>query len=450
MLPGPCSFFAFRCNIFYYNQNTLMRKGSIQFMAQTTTSSSVGENQEIPEHINPRIILLSLGMFALGTDAFVVAGVIPVIARETGVVEGLVGQLVTVFSLTYGLGAPVLAALTGRWSRNRVLVGALGLLGLANLASALSPSFPRLLLTRILAGCFAATYAPLAYAVGVSLAPPARRGLALALVVIGLTTATALGAPLGTWVGEQFGWRFSFTLVAVLAGIAFLSLIICGLPETAAPAPLALLARLRPITQPRVILTLLPALLWNVGIYMLYTYIALLLQHNMHISDVSIFLVCSGLGIVLGNWSGGLLADRFGTRRLILLFLSMLLLVQLFLPLLTQTPGGAALSLLLWSTSAALLFIPQQQRVLNLAPEHANVLLALNNSTFYLGIAGGAALGGLALRFFAVTQLPWIGGVSIFLALVVIARGLRGQATVAETGLQAPVDQREKVLILPE
>ncbi len=121
--------------------------------------------------MNPRIILLTLGMFTLGTDAFIVAGVLSVIAHETGVTEGLAGQLITVFSLTYGLGAPVLAATTGRWPPQRVLMGALGLLGLANLASALSPSFPLLLVTRLLAGCFAATYTPLAFAVGIELAP---------------------------------------------------------------------------------------------------------------------------------------------------------------------------------------------------------------------------------------------------------------------------------------
>src|SRR5205823_14596859 len=188
---------------------------------------------------------------------------LPVIAHETGVTEGLVGQLITVFSLTYGLGAPVLAATIGHWPRHRVLIGALGLLGLANLASALSPSFPLLLLTRILAGCFAATYTPLAFAIGIELAPPAKRGQALALVVSGLNVATVLGAPLGTWIGEHFGWRLSFTLVAVLAGIAVLFLIICKLPKSAIVVPLSLRARLRPITSPRVILILLSALLWN-------------------------------------------------------------------------------------------------------------------------------------------------------------------------------------------
>lgn len=390
-------------------------------MSQTQAHCSIAGEQASPTRINPRIILLSLGMFALGTDAFVVAGVLPTIAKETEVSAGLAGQLITVFALTYGLGAPLLAALTGRWPRNRVLIGALGLFCLANLASALSPSFQLLLLTRILAGCCAATYAPMAYTVGISLAPPAKRGQALALVVMGVTVATALGAPLGTWIGENFGWRFSFALVAILAGVAFFLLVVCGLPRSATSTSLSLKERLLPITYPRVILALTPALLWNIGFYICYSYIALLLQQNMHISDVSVFLVCFGLGTFISSWVGGLLADRFSSSRLLPLLLVTLLLIQLTLPLLTTTIIGGALTIFLWAMSFGLLFIPQQRHLLNTAPEHANVILALNNATFQMGIAIGAAVGGLALRSFAITQLAWVGMISILLALLIVA-----------------------------
>jgi predicted MFS family arabinose efflux permease len=329
--------------------------------------------------------------------------------------------LVTVFALTYGLGAPALAAITSRWPRHQVLIGALGLLGLANLASALSPTFALLLLTRILAGCFAATYTPLAFAIGIELAPAAKRGQALALVVSGLNVATVLGAPFGTWIGEHFGWRLSFTLVAVLAGAAFLFLVIWRLPKSAIPAPLSMKARLRPVAQPRVALVLLPALLWNVGVYVMYPYIAVLLQQKLHISDVSVLLACFGLGIILANVISGRLADRFAPQRLVMLFLVALAVVQLSLPLVTTTIISGAIILLLWGMSFALLFIPQQQRLLNVAPEHANVLLALNNSGLYLGIALGSAVGGLALRYVAATQLAWIGVAGIVLALLIIA-----------------------------
>src|SRR5579883_3455956 len=110
-------------------------------MSQSSVSRLLPIEPARPTRIDPRIFLLALGMFALGTDAFVVAGVLPVIAKETGVTESLAGQLVTAFSLTYGLGAPILAALTGRWSRNHVLIGALGLFCLTNIGSAFAPTF---------------------------------------------------------------------------------------------------------------------------------------------------------------------------------------------------------------------------------------------------------------------------------------------------------------------
>jgi MFS transporter, DHA1 family, inner membrane transport protein len=390
-------------------------------MSLTTKPRSTGERQKPLTRMNPRIVLLAVGMFALGTDAFLVAGVLPVIAHETGVSEGLVGQLITVFSLTYGLGAPILAVTTGHWPPQRVLMGALGLLGLANLASALSPSFPLLVLTRLLAGCFAATYTPLAFAVGIELAPPARRGQALALVVSGLNVATVLGAPLGTWIGVHFGWRLSFALVAGLAGLAFLLLMLFQLPTSAPLASPSLKERLWPITRPRVVLTLLPAFLWNVGVYVLYPYIALLLQQQLHVADVSVLLACFGLGILLANGMSGRLADRFAPTLLVVVFLVGLIVIQLLLPLVTTTISSGAVMLLLWGMSFALLFIPQQQRLLTLAPEHAAVLLALNNSALYLGIAGGAAVGGLALRWLSPPQLASLGVIGMLTALLIVS-----------------------------
>lgn len=403
-------------------------------MSLTTKPLSTVERQEPLTRINPRIVLLALGMFALGTDAFIVAGVLPVIAQETGVTEGLVGQLITVFSLTYGLGAPVLAAATGHWPRNRVLMCALGLLGLANLASALSPSFPLLLLTRILAGCFAATYTPLAFTAGIELAPPAKRGQALALVVSGLNLATVLGAPSGAWISEHFGWRLSFILVAGLAGVAVLLLVIFRLPTPATFSTTSLRARLKPITNPRVILALFPALLWNVGVYVMYPYIALLLQQQVHISDVSVLLACFGLGIVLANGMSGRLSEHFSPNLQVVVFLVALIVIQLVLPLVTTTISSGAIVLLLWGMSFALLFIPQQQRLLTIAPEHANVLLALNNSALYLGIAGGATVGGLALRWLMIAQLAWVGVTSIVIALLIVAITL--WASLASKGKQ--------------
>ncbi len=386
-------------------------------MAQTTPQIAETE-QKSSTGINPRIFLLTLGMFALGTDAFVVAGVLPIIAKETGVTEGLAGQLVTAFSLAYGFGAPFLAALISRFPRNRALIGALALFCLANVGSAFAPTFPVLMLTRILTGFFAATYAPLAYATATTLAPPEKRGLALSLVVIGLTVATVIGSPFGTWVGTHFGWRLSFGMIAVLAAVASLSLLLGGLPRAEALPALSLRARLAPMTHPRLVLALMPSFIWNLGAYMVYTYIAPLLQSNLDITDISGLLVLFGLGAMFGTLLAGRIADRFGQNRPLIIILVALIIIQTILPWITRSFISALAALLIWGLLVSLSFIPQQHRLLRLAPEHTNVILALNNSMYYLGIATGSALGGLALRYVSVTWLGDIGAAGVLVALL--------------------------------
>lgn len=381
--------------------------------------------------IDPRILLLVLGMFALGTDALVVAGVLPEIAHTMMISDGLAGQLVTAFTLTYGLGAPVLAALTSRWSRTRVLVIALFGFCLANIGSALAPTFPLLLLTRILAGACAATHSPLAYATSTQLAPPEKRGRALALVVSGFTLATVLGSPLGTWVGEHGGWRLSFTLVALLSGSACVALLVSRLPRAVAQPSLSLKARLAPMGEARLLLALAPTLLSSLGFYLVYTYIAPLLEQNMHISEISGLLLISGLGFVVGSWISGGVADRFGTTRALVVSLFVLTIILAIFPWATTGQLTGLPVLFLWAGAGSSIFTPQQHRLLSLAPTHVNVILALNNAALYLGTAGGAILGGVALHVLPVTQLGWVGASSSLLALLLLLLSLRLSANVA-------------------
>ena len=338
----------------------------------------------------------------------------------------------TAFTLTYGLSAPVLAALSSRWVRNRVLIIALGAFCLANVGSALAPTFPMLLLTRILAGCCAATYSPLAYTTSTQLSPSEKRGQALALVAGGFMLATAFGSPLGTWVGESMGWRMSFALVATLAGVACVALLGSQLPKAAALPTLSLEARLAPVKEPLLLLALCPALLSSLGFYLVYTYIAPLLRQNMHISNISGLLIACGLGLVVGNWIGGRVADRFGSTRSLVVSLLMLTIMLAILSLATTELFAGLLALFLWGMATASGFAPQQHRLLSLAPAHINVILALNNAALYLGTAGGAILGGVALHFLPVTQLGWMGASGALLALLLFLLSIRLNAHAQE------------------
>jgi predicted MFS family arabinose efflux permease len=135
---------------------------------------------------------------------------------------------------------------------------------------------------------------------------------------------------------------------------------------------------------------------------------------------VSGLLLVFGIGVVLGNIGGGFIADRLGAIRPIVASLIVLALVFVTLPFSTTTLAGTIAALFIWGVSGTLVFTPQQHRMLGLAPQHANVILALNNSTLYLGIAGGAAVGGFALQFTSVTQFGWIAAAFALLALLVL------------------------------
>ena len=160
-----------------------------------------------------RLITLALGMFALGTDSFVIAGVLPEIARSFQVSIGAAGQLTTVYALSYAVLSPAAAALFAHIDRKKVMLAGLGIFIVANLATASAPSFALALVARTLAGLGASMYAPTATGTGASIVSPAKRGFALSVVIAGLTFAPRWGhrsAPLSAvWAIGAGPWSSS-------------------------------------------------------------------------------------------------------------------------------------------------------------------------------------------------------------------------------------------------
>lgn len=229
--------------------------------------------------------------------------------------------------------------------------------------------------------------------------------------------------------GEHAGWRLSFALVALLAGIACVVLLVSRLPRADRQPALSLKTRLAPVREPRLLLALCPTLLSSLGFYIVYTYIAPLLDQSMHIREISGLLLIAGLGFVGGSWISGGVADRFGTTRsLVASLLGLSMLLALFSWATTSLLTGLPV-LFLWAGVAASTFTPQQHRLLSLVPASVNVILALNNSALYLGVALGAILGGVALRILPVTQLGWVGAGFTLLALLLFLLSLKLSAT---------------------
>jgi DHA1 family inner membrane transport protein len=369
-----------------------------------------------------RLLMLALGMFAVGTDNFVVAGILPGVAASLHTTVSLAGQMVTVYALSYAVMAPVMAAVAGRWPRKFLLVCALGIFVAGNIVSAVATDLDTVLASRALAGLGAAMFAPTALGVAALLGDPARRGRALATVTAGLAAATALGAPLGTFIGGFGSWRTTLWFVAALGLIAMIGVwvLLRAVPQ---PVSITLRERLAPVRDMRVALTLLTSLFAFGGFLMVYTYAGLVL-FPVTGGDARVLagmLLVWGVAATVGNIAAGHLVDRFESRRIILVSLGIAIINFCALPWTSTNIFSAAIALVIWGLIGWGLIVPQQHRLVKIAPQVAPLLMALNNSATYCGLACSGVLGGVALLFIEAKYLSIVGAGLIGIALALAA-----------------------------
>ena len=382
-----------------------------------------------------RILVLSVGSFAVGTGTFVVTGVLTDIAEDLSVSVANTGLLVTVFAVTFAVGSPILVSSASGVGRRRLLVGALVLFTLANVAAALAPSFSVLLGARVVAACGAAIFTPVASAVAASLAPPELRGRALSVRTMGVNIAWLVGVPLGTVVGGYYGWRTSFVLVAALAMVAALG-VRSLLPAVEASARGGFLPNLTVVKRGAVVAGLGLTVLALMASFVVLTYVRPMLENLTHFDTegVGLMLAVFGLASIPGTLLGGYVADRWGYRVSMIAVLAVLSMSLFSFSLLSTAQAGSVLAILgtgaalvAWSV-AAFAFLPlQQYSLIEVAPEGQNTVLALNASAIQAGQGLGAGLGALALYYGSVGGLGWVGALCAVGAFATLS--FRGRAS---------------------
>lgn len=344
-----------------------------------------------------RVVLLAVGTFALGLDAFIVAGLIPDISAETGVSEAEAGQMVTVFTLSYAISAPLLASVL-RANAKFLLLLAMVVFTLGNVASAMAESFAPLLISRLVSGVGAGLYSPLAAAAAASLVPPERRGRALSVVLAGLSLGTVIGVPVGLVLSDLVGWRWAFWWVAAIGLLAAIG-IAASVPRLQLAAPPGIRARLATLTDRRVLPIVAVTLMFNIASLGLYTYVAPVLKATAGVSHPTVFLWVWGIGGIVGSLAVGTLVDRASSATRV-----MPAVIGLFIIAVAAiTPAGTQLilvgvALACWGAAGFSSPPPQQHLLLERVPDRGAVAVAVNGSAIYLGSAIGSALGGAALQ----------------------------------------------------
>ena len=365
-----------------------------------------------------RLLVLAIGMFALGTDSFVVAGVLPEISRSFHINIGAAAQMTTAYAITYAVMAPLIAALAAHVPRKTMLLTGLGIFFVANLITAEAPSFAIAMASRIIAGIGAGMFAPTATGAAASIVAPEKRGYALSIVIAGLAGATALGTPIGAAIGGLGDWRWTMVFVSAIAAVSALGVgvLLVNIPL---PPKVTLAQRIEPATDPRIALTLLTTWLYQSGQFITYTYLTVVFDRAIGHQQamVAVLLVAFGVSGTVCNLIVGRLADSIGNRKLIVTMLVLLAVDLASIPWAGATLWTAIPTLLIWGAVGWGLLAPQQHRLVAVAPHTAPVVLGLNTSFTYLGITTAGIVGALGIRVWGPHNLGYLGAALVMIAL---------------------------------
>ena len=344
--------------------------------------------------VTPGLLALSIGAFGIGVTEFAPMGLLPVIASDLGVSIPTAGLLISAYALGVMLGAPLMILTTGRVPRRTLLIALAGIFTLGNLLAAISSGYEMLLTARLVTSLNHGAFFGVGSVVAASLVPPERRAGAVATMFMGLTIANVVGVPLATWTGEHLGWRMSFWGIAGL-GVITMAALRLTLPASPAPEGGNVIAELRVLKRGSVLAALALTVIGSSAMFTVFTYIAPILRAETHASlgFITAMLVTYGVGLTVGNWLGGIFADRSVDRTLMVTLAGLALVLVAFAALMPFAAPTAIL-IFLWGIASFALVPPLQVRVMTAGADAPNLASAVNIGAFNLGNAIGAAIGG--------------------------------------------------------
>ena len=369
------------------------------------------------------LLALTLSAFAIGTTEFVIVGLLPTVAADLSISIPSAGLLVSLYALGVAIGAPVLTALTGKLPRKALLLSLMALFTAGNLLAWQAPSYETLVAARILTGLAHGVFFSIGSTIATGLVPREKAASAIAIMFTGLTVALVTGVPLGTFIGQHFGWRETFLAVSALGVVAFLGSAVFVPRNIAHTPPASLLQQAKVLAEPRLLLVYAKTAIGYGGTFIPFTFLAPILTDisGFSASAVGWVMLVYGVSVAVGNLWGGRLADRLGPIPALRIIFALLAAVLLLLQFTAPHPWLAVGTVLLWGAVAfgnvpglQVYVVKQAERF---TPQAVNVASGLNIAAFNLGIAGAAWAGGLIVTHLGLQHTPWIGALVVLVSL---------------------------------
>ena len=369
------------------------------------------------------LLALTLSAFAIGTTEFVIVGLLPTVAADLSISIPSAGLLVSLYALGVAIGAPVLTALTGKLPRKTLLLSLMALFTVGNLLAWQAPSYETLVAARILTGLAHGVFFSIGSTIATGLVPRDKAASAIAIMFTGLTVALVTGVPLGTFIGQHFGWRETFLAVSALGVLAFIGSAIFVPRNMAHTPPASLRQQAKVLAEPRLLLVYAKTAIGYGGSFIPFTFLAPILTDIAGFSAGAVgwVMLAYGVSVAVGNIWGGKLADRLGPIPALRIIFALLAGVLLLLQFTAPYPWLALATVLLWGAVAfgnvpglQVYVVKQAERY---APQAVDVASGLNIAAFNLGIAGAAWAGGWIVTHLGLMHTPWIGAVVVLVAL---------------------------------
>ncbi|MHB9841124.1 MFS transporter [Paraburkholderia terrae] len=388
------------------------------------------------------LLALAISAFAIGTTEFVIMGLLPEVAKDLAVSLPSAGLLVSGYALGVAVGAPLLAIVTSKMPRKLALQLLMGVFIVGNVLCAIASDYSVLMIARVVTSFAHGSFFGIGAVVAASLVPQEKRASAIALMFTGLTLANVLGVPFGTFIGQQFGWRVAFWIVAAF-GVLSLAGVTALVPNRHDTGPASLGHEVRVLKDPQVWIALTMTVLGFGGVFVVFTYIAPILEQVSGFTPhgVTLILVLFGVGLTVGNTIGGKLADRSLMPSLMGILIALAVVMAVFAHT-SHSQIAAAVTVFIWGIAAFATVPPLQMRVVEKAKAAPNLASTLNIGAFNVGNAGGAWLGGLAISHgYGLDALPYVAALVALAALALTWLAARMDAPAAVVAR----DVRERV-----
>ncbi|MBP2411245.1 DHA1 family inner membrane transport protein [Arthrobacter stackebrandtii] len=345
------------------------------------------------------ILALAIGGFGIGTTEFAMMGLLPNVAEGVGVSVPTAGHVISAYALGVVVGAPLLVAVSAKMRRKTLALMLMALFTVGNLLSVFAQDYVTLLITRFIAGLPHGAFFGVAAVLAASLVAPSKRGRAISMVMMGLSVANVVGVPLATYVGQQFGWRWLFILVAGI-GVVTMAAIYAFIPNQKAQPDASLRKELGALRRGQVWLTLLVGVVGFGGFFAVYTYVANTMTDvaGFAADFLPVIVGLYGLGMVAGSYVGGRMADWsvMGSIYLMMGFITVILVIYAAT---VHVQWMALLMIFVIGASGSMLVPSLQTRLLDVSPGAPTLASSLNHSALNMANALGAFVGGLVITW---------------------------------------------------